>query len=171
MKDIFKLKMSSTALGLALGLIIALNIMAINLHDQLPMQVELPCLNKTCDFSSLTPPMDADTVAFIEYMWTIRLRNLDLNVTELYFCGSNAMVQFDHCDVTQYYAILGFLVGSLIVICLYSCVIKFKMTGIKRRQVANSHALSPSETTDLLSHRPSSSDDKASEPPEYDEKN
>lgn len=152
--------MSSTALGLALGLIIALNIMAINLHDQLPMQVELPCPNKNCDFSSLTPPMDTDTVAFLEYMWTTRLRNLDLNVTEVYFCGSNAMVQFDHCDLTQYYAILGFLVGSLIVICLYSCAIRFKMTGVKKRQVAHV----PSETDRL-------NPDKTSEPPGYDEKN
>ena len=153
--------MSSTACGLALGLIIALNIMAINLQDQLPMQVELPCPNKTCDFSSLTPPMDVDTVAFLEYMWTTRLRNLDLNVTEVYFCGSNAMVQFDHCDLTQYYAILGFLVGSLIVICIYCCAMRFKMTDVKKRQVARL----TSETTDLLSP------DKTSEPPGYDEKN
>ncbi len=153
--------MSSTALGLALGLIISLNIMAINLHDQLPMQVELPCSTKTCDFSSLTPPMDADTVAFLEYMWNTRLRNLDLNVTELYFCGSNAMVQFDHCDLTKYYTILGFLVGSLVVICIYCCAMRFKITGVKRQQVAHV----PSETDRL------NPDEKTSEPPGYDEKN
>jgi hypothetical protein len=47
------------------------------------------------------------------------------------------------------------------VICIYCCVMRFKMTGVKRRQVAHS----PSETDRL------NPDEKTSEPPGYDEKN
>ena len=153
----------SSAFGLAFGLIIALNIMAINQHAQLPMQVNLPCPDKICDFSTLTQNMDADTVAFLEYMWTTRLLNLDVNVTELYFCGSNANVQFDPCNLTQYYCILGFLLGSLLLISIYGCVYRFNRFNLANRRrrltvvVAGVDAPSqPSEET---------------EPPGYEEKN
>lgn len=121
--------MGSTAAGLAIGLIIALNLYALEQHDHVPSQIMLPCPDQTCNFQGLLPFMDSDTVHFLEFMWTTRLRNLDLNVTDVYFCGENYTVQFDHCNLTRYYAIVGFLIGSLFLTAIYGCVSRFVTVG------------------------------------------
>ena len=123
--------MGSTALGLAIGLIIALNLYAIDQHDKVPMQLALPCPEQTCNFSSLMPFMDHDTVNFIEFLWTTRLRNLDSNITEVYFCGDNFNVQFGHCNLNRYYCTIGILVGGLFFLAMYGCVSRITVLRVR----------------------------------------
>lgn len=145
--------MSSTALGLAIGLVIALNIYAVDQHDKVPLQISLPCPSQTCNFSSLMPFMDSDTVNFLEFLWTTRLRNLDYNETELYFCGENYNVQFDHCNLKRYYVTVGLLVGGLFLLAMYGCL--SRLTVLKPKVVKPSAPEAPAY------------DDKVEEPPKY----
>ena len=86
------------------------------LYDSgVPVSKTIPCSDNECDFSVLKEiNVPDDQITWMEYIWNSQFQNMDINVTEIYYCsnGMEGAVDFYPCNIYHIYFTL-FLINML----------------------------------------------------------
>ena len=72
---------------LILSLLLALDAYVFVLTGN-PINAVIPCPEQQCDFSALQKYLSDDTILVLDNLWSSRLQQNHLNVTEVYYCGN-----------------------------------------------------------------------------------